>query len=218
MVNLDIRSTHGFDNLSATATNDRGAHFPTDLVDVVRFGDGRRVTIRPLLPQDAEPQQAFVRNLSAQARYHRFMSPIRELTPAMLDRLMQVDHRNHVALVAEAFAQGNATMVAEARYVRDANDNAEFAIAVADAWQGQGLGRLLLRKLECIAAAAGVRRIVADTLRVNAAMLGLARRAGYTTKASPDGGWQVRLEKVIEESQGLRICGQEATGVMRAAA
>lgn len=204
---------------SLLAANDPDLHYPTDLNDdVVRFADGRRVTVRPLLPRDAELQQSFVRNLSAQARYHRFMSPIRELTPAMLDRLMQVDHRNHVALVAEVFAEGKATMVAEARYVLDAAGNAEFAIAVADAWQGRGLGRLLLWKLECTAAAAGVRRIVADTLRGNAGMLGLARRAGYAAKASPDGAWQVRLEKVIEESQGVRICGQEATGPLLAAA
>lgn len=206
------------DSFLATPANDLGPRDPTDLIDMVRTGDGRRLTVRRVLPGDAEAQQAFVRNLSPQARYHRFMSPIRELTPAMLDLMMQVDHRKHVALVAEVFAQGEATLIAEARYVLDAAGNAEFAIAVADAWQGQGLGHLLLRKLECIAAAAGVRRIVADTLRSNAGMLGLARRAGYTAKASLDGAWQVRLEKVIEGSQRMAICDQQATEPMLAVA
>jgi len=162
--------------------------------DALRLVDGRSVTIRPMRPHDAALQQAFVRNLSADARYHRFLSPIRELTPAMLQRLMQAD----VALLAEA-AAGAPVAVAEARYVLDAAGDGEFAIAVADDWQGLGLGRLMLERLECVARANGVRRLVGDTLRVNRAMLGLARRQGFAARAAADVAWLVRLEKPLAD-------------------
>lgn len=157
------------------------------------------VTIRPALPQDAELQQAFFAGLSHDARYHRFMSPIRELSPALLATLTRVDQRNHVALFAEA----GGTVIGEARYVRDGDDAAEFAVAVADAWQGRGLGRRLLARLEQDAAAAGVRRLVGDTLRGNAGMIRLARRAGYAVLPGASGLWTARLVKDL--ASGMRI-------------
>jgi acetyltransferase len=145
--------------------------YPLHLIDVVRLGNRPAVTVRPILQQDAELQEAFVRDLSAEARYHRFLSPIRELPPGMLEKLMQVDHVNHLALIATQFADGREVAIGEARYVREGSDDAEFAIAVADAWQGRGLARLLLHKLEGAATDAGVQCMVGDTLRVNDRML-----------------------------------------------
>jgi GNAT superfamily N-acetyltransferase len=172
-------------------------HYPLHLIDVVRLGAGPSVTVRPILQQDAELQEAFVRDLSAEARYHRFLSPIRELPPGLLEKLTQVDHVNHLALIATEFADGREVAIGEARYVREGTDDAEFAIAVADAWQGRGLARLLLHKLEVAAADAGVRRMVGDTLRVNDRMLRFARRAGYAVK--PNGpAWLLRLKKPLD--------------------
>jgi GNAT superfamily N-acetyltransferase len=77
-------------------------------------------------------------------------------------------------------------MIGEARYVVDERDPAtcEFAIAVADEWQANGIARALLDRLERQAAASGIRRIVADTLLANRAMIGLAARTGYAVSAS----------------------------------
>lgn len=173
--------------------------YPAELIDVVRLNGGRRLVIRPVLPQDEELTTAFFGSLPAAARYDRFMSPMRNLPPALIKRFTNVDYTDHLALVAEAFEDGQETVVTEARYARLASDPAaaEFAVSVAEQWQGNGLAKLLLSKLVGRAATAGIRRIVGETLATNAAMLHLARKAGFTITHSPQGRGVMLLEKVI---------------------
>ena len=76
--------------------------YPADMIDVTWL-DGRRVVIRPVLPQDAPLTAAFFGNLTASDRYDRFMSPMRELPAGLLERLTHVDYADHLALVAEVF-------------------------------------------------------------------------------------------------------------------
>ena len=78
-----------------------------------------------------------------------------------------------------------------------------LAVAVADAWQGRGLGRLLLQRLECHAAASGVRQLYADTLYDNKAMLGLAQDTGFSAARRGRGAGLVRLEKDLAPPPGL---------------
>jgi acetyltransferase len=173
--------------------------YPADLIDVVRLSGGRRVVIRPVLPQDEDATTAFFGSLPARARYDRFMSPMRNLPPELIKRFTNIDYSDHLALVAEVFEDGREIVVAEARYARG-NDRseAEFAVSVADQWQGQGLASLLLAKLVCRAASAGVERVVGETLAGNAKMLHLARKAGFTITRSPDVRGVMLLEMAIE--------------------
>src|SRR5262245_3347109 len=90
--------------------------YPADLIDVVWLQGGRRVLIRPVLPQDEELTSAFFRDLPARARYDRFMAPMPQLPPELVKRFTNVDYASHLALVAEVFAGGRETVVAEARY------------------------------------------------------------------------------------------------------
>jgi acetyltransferase len=166
--------------------------YPTRLIDVWALRDGRRVTVRPVLPQDAGLEQALVRALSPASRYQRFFAPIRELPPDWLQRLTQIDYRLHQALIVESFDGEEALAVAEARYVVDATGKVcEFAIVVADDWQRLGLARRLLAQLLRVAAEAGLRQMVGDVLATNHAMLSLARGLGFVTMRHPDGGAQV---------------------------
>ena len=183
--------------------------YPADLIDVVRLADGQRVVIRPVLPQDEELTVAFFRSLSAPARYDRFMGPMRELPPELLQRFTHVDYADHVALVAEVFAGGRETVIAEARYARLPEQAAEFAVSVAEPWQGKGLASRMLAKLACRAAADGVERIVGETLGTNGRMLSLARKAGFTIRQSPDVRGLMLLEKVLNAPAPGTPCGQE---------
>lgn len=186
--------------------------YPADLIDVVRLSGGRRVVIRPVLPQDEEVTTVFFGNLPAPARYDRFMSPMRNLPPELIKRFTNIDYSDHLALVAEVFEDGREIVVAEGRYARG-NDRseAEFAVSVADQWQGQGLASLLLAKLVCRAATAGVERVIGQTLASNARMLHLASKAGFTIRRSPDVRGVMLLEKVIEaESAGMHCRGVDA--------
>jgi acetyltransferase len=177
----------------------RRPRFPSALIDRIRLADGREVVVRPVLPTDAAGQQQFVRDLSAKSRHERFHAPLRELTPSMLQQLTNVDHVGHVAIVAEALASDDEpTIVAEARYARE-GDETHFAIAVADAWQGVGLGRALMQRLLRYAARRGVARLVADVLNGNIAMTRLAASFGGRLSTSPNGPGitRVRLDLAL---------------------
>jgi RimJ/RimL family protein N-acetyltransferase len=176
--------------------------YPADLIDVVRLGDGRRVLVRPVLPQDEDLTLAFFGSLPAQARYDRFMAPMPNLPPDLIKRFTNIDYASHLALVAEVFTGGRETVVAEARYARGPDSSvAEFAVAVAEDWQGHGLASLLLAKLLCRAGEAGIRRVVGETLATNEKMLHLARKAGFIARPSAD----VRSLVLLEKSLGATV-------------
>jgi len=139
--------------------------------------------IRPLAPADREAFVAFVHALSEQARLYRFLQPLRELSPAAAAELTQADQLRRVVLVA---IEGG-RVVGEARYVtQEDGASAEFAIAVADDWQRQGVGARLLGALLAAARGAGLRSLRGEVLRTNVAMLRFVRRAGF--RLSPCAG------------------------------
>jgi acetyltransferase len=152
--------------------------------DRIALADGRNVTLRPITADDADAEQRFVRGLSLQSRQMRFHIALHELTPQTLRALTHVDHRCHVAMLAHDADEE--VVVADARYVRDPGlRTAEFAIAIADAWQGAGLGRALLQRLMAHAASRGVRRLHGEVLHVNVAMMALVRSLGGRFVAVP---------------------------------
>ena len=174
-------------------------HYPVHLIDIVPAANGRRVTIRPMLPQDFELQREFFHSLSPMARYARFMAAFNELPDAVAARLSKIDYSSHLALLAEIFEGRQQTMIGEARYVIEEHDptSCEFAIAVADDWQGHGIGNALLARLEREAAASGIRRMLADTLYDNKPMRALAARNGYAVTMNHEDARLVRLEKKL---------------------
>jgi acetyltransferase len=178
------------------------AQYPEHLIEVVRLAGGGRVTIRPTVPQDMELQRAFFRSLSAEARYCRFLTRCNALPETLVERFSSTDHLSHLALMAVVLEGGGETMIGEARCVIDASDPAtcEFAIAVADAWQYRGLAKTMLGRLQQHAALCGVRRMVADTLVTNAAMLGLARSCGFAISANRADASLATLQKHLNPS------------------
>jgi acetyltransferase len=195
--------------------------YPTQLIEQFALADGRRVTLRPVLPQDAEMEQALVRSLSALSRYQRFFAPIRELPAGWAERLTQIDYRQHQALIAETFVGNDALAVAEARYVTDASGSeGEFAIVVADDWQHRGLATKMLCSLMRHAADSGLQRLFGDVLATNRAMLALAQSLGFRALRHPDGGAQVlrvQFDFVATANSGI-TAGRPCAAVTAAAA
>jgi acetyltransferase len=192
--------------------------YPAELIDVVSLAGGRRVVVRPVLPQDEDVTTEFFSSLPGRARYDRFMSPMRNLPPDLIRRFTNIDYCDHLALVAEVFEDGREVVVAEARYARGKDrSEAEFAVSVAENWQGLGLASLLLGKLLKRAATAGVRRMTGETLATNDKMLHLARKAGFTIRLSPDAHGVMLLEKAVVPGEPATPCSG-ATAARLAAA
>ncbi|HET9405276.1 MAG TPA: GNAT family N-acetyltransferase [Burkholderiales bacterium] len=153
----------------------------------LEFRDGRRVTVRAVRPQDKEDVQAFLKRLSEQSRYSRFMSTLRELSPKMLERAVNPEQGRELQLVAICGEGAGRTIVGGARYSAAAGSkDCEFALTVDDAWQGFGLARRLLEALIGAARAAGFERMEGHILASNARMLGLAGRLGFERVESPE--------------------------------
>lgn len=171
---------------------DRYAHmaihpYPTHLVTRWQLADGTNVLIRPIRPEDAHLEQTFVRNLSAEAKYFRFMQTLRELSPPMLVRLTQIDYDRELALVAVTQQDGREVELAVARYALNPDGrSAEFALVVADRWQGKGIGGRLLTALMEAAKGRGLRTLVGEVLENNAHMLRLAQHLGFDVGGHPD--------------------------------
>lgn len=161
--------------------------YPTDLASVAPLPDGSSVTLRPIRPEDAEMEQEFVRNLSHGSRYFRFMNTVRELTPAMLVRFTQIDYDREMAFVAVREEGEREIEIGVARYITSPDARTcEFAIVVADAWQGKGLGRRMLERLVEVARWRGLRTMVGHVLGGNQAMLGLCKKLGFEISDHPE--------------------------------
>lgn len=181
--------------------------------DLIELSDGRSVALAPVNPQDAARERAFVGALSLTSRYRRFHFGLRELSPEASRAMTEIDHHHHVAFVARASDDEDAPIVADARYVMRADSaDAEFAIAVADHWQGAGLGRALLNRLAAHARAHGVQTLFGDVLWGNPAMLALVRSLGAKLRRNPGDSTVVRVEFVFSENAADEVFSAPAAG------
>ncbi len=164
--------------------------------------EGSRVTIRPIQPEDREIERAFVSGLSSNSKYLRFFSAIKELSPQMLDRFTQVDYPREMALIATVQSETTELEIGVARYAPGGFENsAEFAVVVADDWQGRGIARELLRHLFSVAEDSGFKRIEGIVLRANKNMLLLCRDLGFTISRYPDDAGLVCVRKELKTTE-----------------
>jgi acetyltransferase len=153
------------------------------------------VTLRPLRPEDADIELEFVTGLSAETRQSRLLGGARAITREYIEELIRVDYRRDMALAATVMIDNRETLIGVARYARDKEDEAaEFAIVVADAWQGRGIGRRMMEKLIETARASGIRTMFGDVLSINVYMLALLRRLGFAFGRNPDDATVTRVK------------------------
>lgn len=173
--------------------------FPSDLEHEVTLRDGSHVLLRPIRPEDADMEAAFVRALSPQSRYLRFMEHMTELSTSMLIRFTQIDYDREMALVALVPGpDGDPLQVGVARYITNPDgESCDFGLVVSDDWQGRGLGRVLMQALMDCAAARGLRRIDGQVMAANRGMLQLLERLGFSRRIDPDDTALVLVEREL---------------------
>lgn len=162
--------------------------YPTHLVSRWQRPDGSGVTIRPIRPEDAELTQEFVRNLSEESRYFRYMSSVQELSEPTLVRFTQIDYSREMALIAVINDEhGKELELGVTRYtINPDGKSCEFALVVADHMRGTGLGLKLMVALMDAARARGLKVIEGVVLNNNTSMLKLVRRLGFSVEVNAD--------------------------------
>ncbi|MFA6063795.1 MAG: bifunctional acetate--CoA ligase family protein/GNAT family N-acetyltransferase [Gallionella sp.] len=161
--------------------------YPTHLVNRWQLADGTDITIRPIRPEDAELVQAFVRNLSEQSRFFRFMNSVQELSQSMLVRFTQIDYSREMALIAVTEDHGIEVELGVARYACNPDgESCEFALVIADSMHGKGLGQKLMNALMDAARTKGMKVMEGEVLRNNKDMLHLMERLGFEVNTSID--------------------------------
>lgn len=180
-----------------------GPHpFPRAWVADVLASDGGAVSLRPIMPEDAERLIAFHGKLSERTRYLRYFGPYPTMSKRDVRNFTTVDHRNRVAFIVVLGDE----IIAVGRYERllDVGDgnSAEVAFVVADAHQGRGLGPILLEHLAGAAAENGLTNFVAEVLSENRNMVTVFREAGYQVSKTYEGG-TLRLEFDIDPTEAL---------------
>lgn len=163
--------------------------------------DGTRVLLRPLLYSDRQELAFGYQRLSREGRRLRFFSAPAELTRDDLDYLTNIDYDRHFAWAARAIDQPGCPGIGVARFVRDQGrpQEAEVAITVLDAYQGLGLGTLLLFQLADTAAAKGIKTFVSHVLWENESVLTPLLEAGARVLPEEPGVARVEIDVVAPD-------------------
>jgi acetyltransferase len=182
VIAVDARIVVESNNSSTLRYDHMAIHpYPTELESSWQLPDGTNVCIRPIRPEDAEIEQAFVVHLSAESKYFRFMHGLEQLSPLMLARLTQIDYDRELALIA-VINEGtpHACIISVARFSMNPDRHScEFAVTVADDYQRKGIGRYLLKRLMTVAHDRGVEVFEGEVLSNNVKMLRLMERLGF---------------------------------------
>ena len=162
--------------------------YPIELESSWQLPDGTNVTIRPIRPEDAAIEQKFVKDLSAESKYFRFMQSLEQLTPLMLARFTQIDYDSEMALIAEINERKKDTrIIGVVRYVSNPDRHScEFALTVSDDFQRKGIGRHLMHRLMTIAHDRGIEVMEGEVLSTNSKMLKLMQRLNFRIVHNPE--------------------------------
>jgi acetyl coenzyme A synthetase (ADP forming)-like protein len=163
--------------------------------------DGTTATIRPARSGDRDALRAFFEHLSVDARYRRFFAlsrPAGELIDCLCD---SSNPRTRLSLVVTRVSEGEPRIIATGSYHAVGDRKAEVAFAVDDAFQGRGLGSLLLERLAVLAAHNGIVQFWAVTQADNRLMIDVFRDSGFQSRERLEGGYlEVELSVVPNET------------------
>lgn len=163
--------------------------YPSQYVEQWQSEGGYNISFRPIRPEDEPLMVDFHSSLSERTVYLRYLRELQlteRIAHERLSRMVFNDYNREIALVAEHIDDDNdAEIIALGRLskVHGASDQAEFAIVVSDAFQGQGIGRQLLERLLRVARDEGVKRVSGNVLSDHTALLKLSEELGFVQHA-----------------------------------
>jgi CBS domain-containing protein/GNAT superfamily N-acetyltransferase len=169
----------------------------SDGEEILWLRRGESILIRPIRPDDATRLQAAFAQMSPDTVYDRFMGYKKSLADEEARFLTNVDYDRQMALVAaKVEGHGEEMIIGVAHYYVLENDSAcaEFAVVISDAYQRQGLGTHLMRRLMEYAQAHGIRTLLSFIRVENYRLLRFVQRSGLPVERKlKDSLWEIRL-------------------------
>ena len=182
------------------AMTDRVGQYPAELEGDVETMSGSKLHLRPIRPDDGARLTAFHEHLSPESVYRRFFFVHPRLSAAEVERFTHVDYAGRLALVVEVEGR----LLAVGRYERLVDPTeAEVAFVVADEFQHQGIGTILLEHLADAALDHGITTFSAQTLADNQDMLDVFMKSGFPVTTARDYG-TIRVQFPIEPDDASR--------------
>jgi acetyl coenzyme A synthetase (ADP forming)-like protein len=174
------------------------APFSPDTADpeFLTLREGSTVQVHVAGPGDREALAGFFGRLSPKSRRRRFLSPALP-RPELIASLCDCSEpRSGLTLVATRVHGGEPRIIAAGSYLGRDSRTAEVALAVADTFQGKGLGTLLLERLALLAVRHGFQRFWALTRAENQSMLEVFRESGFALAERPERG-EVEVNRAL---------------------
>jgi RimJ/RimL family protein N-acetyltransferase len=163
---------------------DRARLYPAEIATRHTFKDGLNVDFRAIKPSDVEDMRRLFYRFSDTSVYYRYFSPIKTMPHAKMQEYVNVDYRRTLSIVGLVREMGEGSIIAEARFVREAKEPvAEVAFVVDEQYQGYGIATFMLKMLIRLAKERGLRGFKADVLSTNKSMLKVFEKSGLTVEA-----------------------------------
>ncbi|WP_226661513.1 GNAT family N-acetyltransferase [Microbulbifer aggregans] len=157
-----------------------------------KLRNGQVVTIRPMNRADIDLEREFITNLSPESRHFRFLGGVGAPSETLLQQLTDIDHDQREAFIATTEQESGELEIGVARYALEpAGKAAECAVVIADDWQKQGLGTLLLNRLIESARARGIENLYSIDSAANSRLREVARNMGWDCRTDPEDHTQV---------------------------
>jgi len=158
--------------------------------------DGTPVLLRPMRPEDEVLVKELLENCSDETLYFRYFQLIKSFPHSFLIRFTQNDYDRELGLAAFGVPPAPEVMMGVGRLVMAPDrESGEFAVIVADPWQGRGLGEKLIEGVMDIARDHGVKSLWGEVLAQNVPMLALVKKTGFTVHPPEEG--VRRVERVL---------------------
>ncbi|HVC74901.1 MAG TPA: GNAT family N-acetyltransferase [Candidatus Micrarchaeaceae archaeon] len=188
--------------------------YPAHREATIVLRDGSTLAVRPIRSADEADLARFFTDLSMESRVFRFFAAIAH-ADALAKKLVDVDYSSRYGIVATAGS--DLKIVGHAMYVETELRKAELAMAVADEYQGRGLGTILLGQLAEAAAAAGIDVLEAVVKAQNHRMLNVLRESGFpVTVRSEPGEVHAEIPTVLTPQGRLQFEDRERIAAVAA--
>ncbi|MEM9419353.1 MAG: bifunctional acetate--CoA ligase family protein/GNAT family N-acetyltransferase [Planctomycetota bacterium] len=172
--------------------------YQAKLEDSFTLADGSTVVVRPIRPADEPAWHDMVASCSPDTLQARFFHSIGKTTHAMATRYCYIDYDREMALVAMLPAtspDGEEKMIGVGRLIREPDGrSAEYAVLVADDYQGQGLGLTLTERCLEVARGMNVQRVYGTTSINNPRMVATFKDHGFEIAPDPEDDSLVNAE------------------------